>query len=377
MTWPNSIISVVGALGVLVLKTTAARADETIDVRLGPITTVVERSGITGAGWASVVRVDGQRGIELIYPNHPDDFGATAGTGCSRSTDDGATWMQAADDRPIAGMVDLWQDRAPDGTLVAFGIRRLPDPKLRAFPEGPDPPADAYVVGRSPDEGRTWDVDDAVIRCPPEAGVIARPLPHLLADRRGIWLMPAYAWSPAGHRALLLESADRGTTWTLRGTPAIVSAIRSAGVAVTTPWLENAVTRTSDGSLLAVIRTGSSEQASLVTTRSSDDGHSWSPVERLLVGDEKRPVAGKLPSLLLLPNGALTLLTAHTKLGCRLYLSTDGTGRSWSEAHVVSTTSGGNTSMVGLDDDALLVFMPSNKRITCRKVELRRNATKD
>jgi len=377
MSWANSIRSVIGMAGVFVLATTAAAVDETIDVHLGTMTTVVERTGITGAGWASVVRVDGERSIELIYPNHPDDFGVTAGTGCSLSTDDGATWKQAADDRPIAGMVDLWQDRAPDGTLVAVGIRRLPDPKLRAFAEGPNPPADAYVVGRSRDEGRTWEVDDAVIRCPPEAGVVARPLPHLLADRRGTWLMPAYAWSPAGHRALLLESADRGTTWTLRGTPAIVTAIRSAGIAVTSPWLENAVARTSDGSLLVVIRTGSSEQASLVMTRSSDDGLSWSPVERLLVGDERRPVAGKLPSLLLLPNGVFVLLTAHTQLGCRLYVSADGTGRSWSEAHVVSTASGGNTSMVGLDDDSLLVFMPSNKRITCRKVELRRTGAKN
>lgn len=367
----NLIGSLCGLLFALVVTTNTSAAKAPIDVRLGPVTTVVERDGITGAGWAVVVRPDNRRVVELTYPNHPDDFGATLGTGRSRSTDDGATWTQDDDDRPIAGTADLWQDRLPDGSLIAVGIRRLPDPKLRAFADGATGPVDACVIGSSPDEGQTWNFENSLLRCPPEIGVIARPLPHLLADKQGTWLLPAYAWGRLGNRSVLLESSNRGRHWDVRATVVTAAAIRDAGVNVTTPWLETAVARTSDGSLQAIVRTGSSEHGFLMTTRSHDDGKTWSPVERLLAGAERQPIAGKLPNLLLLPNGVSALLTSHTKLGCRLYLSPDGKGRSWSEAHPLATAVGGNTSMVCLDDQTLLVFMPSNKRITCRKVTVR------
>lgn len=72
-----------------------------------------------------------------------------------------------------------------------------------------------------------------------------------------------------------------------------------------------------------------------------------------------------------MPNGMLVLLTSHTKLGCRLYVAADGTGRTWSDAQVVTLTSGGNTSMIGLDDETLLVFTPSSKRISCHRVTLK------
>lgn len=358
----------------MAMAVTFVHAGETIEVRLGPTTTVVEREGITGAGWAVVLQLDGKRTVELIYPNHPDDFGATTGTGRCRSLDDGATWTQTEDDQPIAHMVDLWQDRMADGSLAAVGLRHLPDPKLRAFADGADSPPDASVIGRSTDEGRTWKFANFVIRCSPETGIIARPLPHLVADRNGTWLMPAYAWSRSGNSAVLLQSIDHGRQWDVRGTIATVAAIRESGVNVTTPWLETAVARTADGSWQAIIRTGSSEQAALVTARSGDDGRTWSSIEAIGVGPDRTPVVGKLPNLLLLPNGVLTLLTSHTKLGCRLYVSADGTGRTWSEAHVVSSISGGNTSLVGLDDETVLVFMPSSKRISCRRVAVCRTA---
>lgn len=348
----------------------AAFAVDTIRVDISAPTTVVEREGITGAGWGVVIHDGPRRAVELIYANHPDDFGATAGTGRSRSTDDGNTWTQSPDDQPIPGMVDLWQDRRSDGTLIALGIRLLPDPKLRAYPDGGAAPSDVYALGVSRDAGRTWTIGPAALRYPPESGVVARPLPHIFDDEHAQWLMPAYVWSKAGNRPVLLESADRGGTWNVRSAITTVTAIREAGVTVTTPWLETAVARTADGSLRAVIRTGSSEQSPLVTTHSADDGRTWSRVEKLLAGPERRIVAGKLPNLLLMPNGVLVLLTAHTKLGCRIYISTDGTGRTWSDAHVVTLISGGNTSMVGLDDKTLLVFTPSSKRISCHRVTL-------
>jgi hypothetical protein len=72
-----------------------------------------------------------------------------------------------------------------------------------------------------------------------------------------------------------------------------------------------------------------------------------------------------------MPAGPLVLLAAHSKRGCFLYLSADGTGREWSEGQVVTTVTGGNTSMTALGRDRLLVFTPANRRIHCWRVTLR------
>jgi hypothetical protein len=47
--------------------------------------------------------------------------------------------------------------------------------------------------------------------------------------------------------------------------------------------------------------------------------------DRLLLFYPNQP--DELPTLQLLPNGELALLTAHRKHHCRLYLSADGNGR--------------------------------------------------
>ncbi|WP_395749949.1 sialidase family protein [Prosthecobacter sp.] len=335
-----------------------------------PAVTVVERSGITGAGWAVVAGETEVRTVALIYANHPDDFGGTAGTGSSHSIDGGKTWTQGPDDWPIPQCIDLWQDRMSDGSLVAFGICWAPDPKKRGEQTGADVPADAYAIAISKDQGRSWTTSAAALHCPPELEIIARPLPHLFEDGKGAWLMPAYAWGKGGTRALLLRSEDRGRNWSVLSTITTAADIQKSGVAVTTPWLETSVARTADGSLLAVVRTGSSELSALVAARSVDEGTTWTPVEKIVAGPQRQIVAGKLPSLLLMRNGTLVLLTAHTKLGCFIHVSHDGTGREWSAAQLVTKVSGGNTSMAALDASTVLIFTPSSKRISCWQVTL-------
>ena len=355
---------------VLMLLSMSCAAAESVVVTVAPPVTVVERGGITGAGWAVVVGNATAQRVSLIYPNHPDDFGGSAGTGTAHSADGANTWTPGPDDWPIAQAVALWQDRLRDGRLVACGIHWAPDPKRRGEQTAADVPADAYRIAISTDEGRTWSTAGATLHCPPEVGIIARPLPHIFEDGKGAWLMPAYSGSKTGNRALLLRSEDRGRNWSVLSSVATTSAMVKAGAAPTTPWLETAVARTSDGSLLAVMRTGSSEHAALVAARSDDDGRTWSAPEKVLAGSERRVVTGKLPNLLVMPGGVLVLQTAHTKIGCVLHVSSDGTGRQWSEAQIVTTVSGGNTSLTALDADTLLVFTPSSKRISCWKVTI-------
>jgi hypothetical protein len=325
-----------------------------------PRITVVERKGITGAGQ---VMVAGSR-ILMFYPNHPDDFGGSGGTGASVSEDGGATWKAQPDDWPMAKMVDLWADKLRDGSLLAFGLRWVPDPKKRGEMTAKDVPENAYQIAISKDEGRTWHSETAVIECPAEFGVIARPLPHTFEDENGALFMPAYAWGKHGNHALLLTSVDRGRRWTVLSSITTAAAMVKVGAPVTTPWLETTVSPTKGGDWLAIVRTGSSAKASLVSVRSTDRGKTWSAPEKL-------PIAGKLPTLQLLPNGVLTLLTAHSKNHCRLYLSADGNSREWSSAHVLTSLSGGNAGMTVTGKDSLMVISPANGRIDGWRVSIR------
>jgi hypothetical protein len=329
-----------------------------------PRITVVEREGITGAGQ---VMAAGSR-ILMFYPNHPDDFGGSGGTGASVSEDGGATWKAQPDDWPMAKMVDLWANKLRDGSLLAFGLRWVPDPKKRGEMTAKDVPADAYQIAISKDQGRTWQAQTAVIECPAEFGVIARPLPHTFEDEKGALFMPAYAWGKHGNHALLLTSVDRGRRWTVLSSITMAAAMVKAGAPVTTPWLETTVSPTKGGDWLAIVRTGSSAKASLVSVRSTDRGITWSAPEKL-------PIAGKLPTLQFLPNGVLALLTAHSKNHCRLYLSADGNGREWSRAHVLTSLSGGNAGMTVTDKDSLMVISPANGRIDAWRVSIRAAST--
>lgn len=338
-----------------------------VEIHVASSVVAVRRDGITGAGFA-VSSPDGKR-VTLHYPNHPDDFGGSSGTGTAVSDDGGATWKPGADNWPIANSVDLWQERLRDGSYAALGIRWLPDPQKRGELTAADVPPTPWGIAFS-QNGRDWTTAEARLSISDANVVIARPLPHLLEADDGTWLMPAYAWSKTGNRTLLLRSDDRGRHWrdfvTISGTAAILK----SGAPVTTPWLETMVARTQDGTWLAIMRTGSSDESSLVASRSADGGASWSPPEKVVAGPSREAVVGKLPNLLLLPSGMLALTTAHSKRGCFLYLSTDGTGREWSAGHVVTTVSGGNTSMVALDAGRLLVFTPANGVINCRRVTL-------
>lgn len=348
-------------LASLLVTLTGARAFAASppSVLVAPRVTAVEREGITGAGQLVAA---GKR-LLLFYPNHPDDFGGSGGSGASVSEDGGATWQAQPDDWPLAKMVDVWADRLRNGDLMAFGIRWVPDPKKRGELTTKDVPPDAYEIAISKDEGRTWQAGPAAIECPAEFGGIARPLPHIFEDEKGALFMPAYAWGKGGNHALLLTSTDRGRRWTVRSSITTAAAMVKAGAPVTTPWLETTVSPTPSGDWLAIVRTGSSAQASLVSVRSVDRGRTWSAPLKL-------PAAGKLPTLQLLPNGLLALLTAHTKNHCRLYLSADGSGREWSPAAILTSQSGGNAGMTVTGRDALLVVSPANRRIDAWRVTI-------
>ena len=329
------------------------------EVIVSPRVTLVAREGITGGGHPVFA---GDR-ILQFYPNHKDDFGGSFGMGSALSKDGGLSWTQGSDDWPLPMMIDSWADRLENGDLLAMGIHWTPDPAKRRDVTAQQVPADAYRIAVSKDRGRNWTAASVVIDCPPEVGIVARPLPHIFRAKNGDLLMPAYTWSRRGNRSVLLQSTDRGHHWNLRSVIASAITIIKTGVPVSTPWLETSVSYTGNGDLLAIVRTGSNAKSSLVSVRSTDGGRTWNSPEKL-------PFAGKLPTLNLLPNGILTLVTALSRNHCRVYLSADGTGRGWSQAHVISSLTGGNVGVARADGNRLILATPANRRIDSWNVRI-------
>ena len=338
-------------LTILLTFLSAAAAAE-VEVVTSPRVTVVQRAGITGGGYPVIA---GDR-MWIFYPNHPDDYGITSGTGTAISTDGGLNWTQGRDNWPMTSMVDLWAQRFRNGDLFAFGIRWVPAPESRRAARLPDVPADAYQIAISKDGGKNWKLERARIDCPPEVGGIARPLAHIIESENGMLLMPAYVWKKTGNKVVLLHSEDGGRMWKVRSLITTTIAMLQAGANVVTPWQETTISPTTDGELLAIIRTGSTVKSNLVSVRSTDHGKTWGQPEVL-------PFAGKLPTLHLLNNGILTVTTALSRNHCRVYLSADGTGREWSRAFVISSQTGGNVGVAIAGEDKLILTTPANRRI--------------
>ncbi len=330
----------------------SATAVAEVEVVVSPRITVVERVGITGGGYPVIV---GNRVLNF-YPNHPDDFGGSNGIASAISTDGGMTWTKGRDNWPMSGMIDLWAERLSNGNLFAFGIKWVPDPEKRREARLPDVPDDAYQIAVSEDHGESWKLAQARIDCPPEVGVIARPLAHVIEEESGLLLMPAYVWNKTGNKVVLLQSEDGGRVWTVRSVITTVVQMVRAGARVVTPWLEATVSPTRDGETLVVVRTGSTVKSNFVSVRSADGGKTWEQPRVL-------SFAGKLPTLHLLQNGILTLTTALSRNHCRVYLSSDGTGRNWSRAFVISSLTGGNVGAAIAGEDKLIVTSPANRRI--------------
>jgi len=322
-----------------------------LEVIVSPRVTLIEQKGITGGGRP----VNSGNRVLNFFPDHPDDFGGTKGMASCVSEDGGLTWSKGLNNWPLPKMVAMWADELSNGNLLAFGIHWLPDPAKRRDPKPQIPPADAYQIGISQDGGRTWKLERATIDCPPEIGYIARPLAHIV-EQDDLLLMPAYTWSRRGNKVVLLQSEDGGRKWSVRSVITTAVAMIQAGARVSTPWLESTVSPTTDGELLAFVRSGSTVKSKLVSTRSSDGGKTWSPAKVL-------PFAGKLPTLRLLANRVLTLTTALGRNHCRVYLSADGAGHAWSDSFIISSLTGGNVGVAITGKSNLLVSTPANGRI--------------
>ncbi len=290
--------------------------------------------------------VDGitEQKVYVTTGANDDVAGADPVLNLSTSLDSAVSFLTTERKAPVSALNMI---RLGDGSLLSVDF----------IPEWTDSTQSAVnlIVRRSSDDGATWQVSRAPFTPPP--GKVLGPMnrglrvhrePMLLAD--GTIVLPAYT-AYRGERAssIILQSTDDGASWTQRGQiPATAPGTNEVGWSFTT-----------DSDLIAVLRTAETP-ARLRVSRSADLGATWSPAEPL-IGPDGQQVVGIYPGVVLQPNGVLLLSTGRPD--DRVYLSRDGTGRSWDEEQLVlvkypSETgngrydgSSGNTSLVNVDSD--------------------------
>jgi len=146
---------------------------------------------------------------------------------------------------------------------------------------------------------------------------------------------------------LWVKSEDRGASWSIVSVIAFDCAIGTEG------YCEPVVARCADGSLLCVMRTGSSEYP-LYQCRSLDEGLTWT-VPEILPGVNPDDALSVDPDLCLMSNGVLIL--SYGRPGCRLLFSPDGNGSRWGHVTTVYTsTTSGYTGIREISPGRLLVI---------------------
>lgn len=332
----------------------AGPAPDAVAVGVGPQWNVVNwgpgpRAAVPAA-YAMDTVVDGRTEQKVFVSSQANDDVATADTitNMSTSVDSAVSFLTTKRNVPVGALNML---RLMDGSLVS----------VEFIPEWTDETHTAINlrVWRSKDAGETWRLTKAPFTPPPgkvlggDRGLRVHREPLLLPD--GTIIMPAYlAYKGERQSSIALQSTDGGATWTQRGQiPAPAPGTNEVG------W-----TWTTDDRLLAVTRT-SENPPRLRASFSADQGRTWSTAEPLLDPDGKQ-VVGIFPGPVLQPNGVLLLATGRPD--GRVYVSRDGTGRTWEEERLVlskypsETGNGrfdgtsGNNSLVNVDSDRTVFF---------------------
>lgn len=267
---------------------------------------------------------------------HVDDANADSSRIYFTSTDAGQTWQRLPATAP--SVVPRIQLR--DGTLMGFGYYSY------IVPDSGDLKT-TITWSRSTDNGETYETGEGVLTSdrpfklwPTKDPDVWRTISihdRAWEDSDGTICQPAYGrfGDDATHTSVLLVTSDRGMTWSIRSTIAYAPDLLDEPFATGYEGQgEPNVVRLDDGSLLAVMRTGSWRP--ICFTRSDDNGHTWSEVEMLKAGagDHTSIVPGVNPKIRILPNGCLVLMTGRDLV--RLYISPDGRGETWLEPAILS-----------------------------------------
>ncbi len=256
-----------------------------------------------------------------------------------RSTDSGRTWNRSGKfgfplgdaTHPYRGLTTTLSD----GTILIFGRytqphERRPDVFVTELFRSGDNftsyggPIRAqfhvpHVVPGTDEYGQPANgpfLEQSIVELP-NGDLLATMWGWLTQDRAPVDYPDRWArWQLKKSRALLVKSQDRGLNWHYVSTIASDPQVGPEGFRLPTLGL------LSDGQLLSVMRNGDGGQP-LWSTRSTDGGHTWEPLDRIDVD------AGTV-SLLVLADG--TVLIAFGRPELHTLGSSDG-GRTWDIEH--------------------------------------------
>ncbi|WP_165956676.1 sialidase family protein [Kribbella antibiotica] len=291
-------------------------------------------------------------GAEAIvtYGAHPD-VTASNGTRIATSSDQGASWRPQPSRNPMPNEQSYMLSKLRNGDLLAISYHTF----MRTGNRSAD--VESTV---SHDGGQTWSAIrvgamTTPVNMKPISSTTSRPgrtmggfvlIHSVVEDPDGTLYQSGYGYydGDARYRQLLLRSTDGGLNWTTQSTIAYSATVNGEG------FCEAAVARTADGSLLAVMRTGSYLQ--MYQVRSTDNGKTWTAPAPLKANGVA--MAGVYPSLVLLPDNRLLLY--YGRPGQSLAISEDGNGTSWSPPTYVDYRNSANGSLIQTGPTTLLAF---------------------
>ncbi|MFI5735330.1 exo-alpha-sialidase [Kribbella sp. NPDC051587] len=286
----------------------------------------------------------------VTYGAHAD-VTASNGTRLAASPDQGGTWQPVPTRNPMPTEQSYSLSKLRNGDLLAVSYHTF----MRTGNRSAD--VESSV---SHDGGQTWSaIRVGAMTTPvvmkPISSTSSRPgrtmggfvLVHgVVEDPDGTLYQSGYGYydGDARYRQILIRSTDGGLNWTTQSTIAYSATINGEG------FCEAGVVRTADGSLLAVMRTGSYLQ--MYQARSTDNGKTWTAPTPLQANGV--PMTGVFPSLVLLPDNRLLLY--YGRPGQSMAVSNDGNGTTWSPPTYVDYRNSANGSLIQTGPTTLLAF---------------------
>ncbi|MDE0462481.1 MAG: sialidase family protein, partial [Caldilineaceae bacterium] len=258
----------------------------------------------------------------VSYSKNPDSAeNLTNVNGLSLSKDEGATWSQHADVSGLSGRLNI---SLSDGSLAGPNQPYKPDPlgQWRTFVGnygriGKGGQQYSVDLWGARIEGLPRDVKARTVQSPTRWAEIS-PFTHIIELEPGRHLATTYLTFAGDDRysTVVMTSEDEGRTWHYLSTVATAE----DGADSWEGFCESSLVRLEDGDLMCVGRMGGGRDQLLARSYSSDEGKSWSPIDRL-------PAWGVLPQVNRLSNGALVISCGRP--GLFIWFSTDPRGEHW------------------------------------------------